>query len=167
VTGATGAAGPAGATGPTGATGMAGANGATGATGSAGAAGPTGPTGSTAGFITGGTGTSPPNVGSPPFFVSIGELGASTTENGFAAMFFSNATLDQLFVFADNNGSLTNVFTVTVNTGATALTCTMTSQNRCSDTAHTVSISAGQTFSLGITGASAPGVPFHFRVRVH
>jgi hypothetical protein len=47
------------------------------------------------------------------------------------------------------------------------LTCSMASTNRCQDTTHTATVSAGQTFSIQITGTSSPGNPVHFRVRVH
>jgi hypothetical protein len=43
----------------------------------------------------------------------------------------------------------------------------MASTNRCQDTTHTATISANQTFSIQITGTTSPGVPLHFRVRVH
>jgi hypothetical protein len=47
------------------------------------------------------------------------------------------------------------------------LKCSTTAANRCSLTGTTVSIAAGQTFSVQISGVSVPGVPMHFRVRVH
>jgi hypothetical protein len=47
------------------------------------------------------------------------------------------------------------------------VTCSMSASSRCSDTTHTASAAAGQTFSIKITGSSVPGVPIEFRVRVH
>jgi hypothetical protein len=112
VTGATGAFGP------TGAQGVIGATGATGAQGTPGIVGSTGPAG--AGFVTGGSGTQPPSN----LILTIGDLGSSTTEAGFAAVFFANATLDQLYVYTDS--SVNNItFTVFVNGASTTLTCTM------------------------------------------
>jgi hypothetical protein len=97
--------------------------------------------------------------------ITVGEIGASSTETNFAALFPAAATLDQLFVYLDNNGSATDTFTVYVNNAATSLACTMTNQGRCSNTSTTATIPAGGgTFTLRM--ATAPGQPVHFRVRV-
>jgi hypothetical protein len=135
-----------------------------------GATGPAGPTGVTSGWVTGGGGAQAinANCATLPCFISIGEIGTSSTEGTVAATFFAGATLDNLFVYAENSASLTNTFTVFVNGTGTSLKCTMTSTNRCSLTGTSASISAGQTFSVQIgTSGSSPGSPIHFRIRVH
>ena len=91
--GGTGPTGSAGTAGPTGAAGSAGATGATGATGSAGSAGATGAAGSSGGFVVGG---SDAETISAEDFMSVGEIGRSTTESAVAAQWPVSATIDQL-----------------------------------------------------------------------
>jgi hypothetical protein len=75
------------------------------------------------------------------------------------------ATLDNLFVFADNKISTATTFTVNVAGLATALTCTVAVMGvSCSDTTHTVPIAAGNTVAVQVSNTST-GVTMHFRIR--
>jgi hypothetical protein len=67
----------------------------------------------------------------------------------------------------ESDNLINNVtFTVVVNGGNTALSCTIgASANRCSDLTHTVAIASGATFAVLMS--NTPGTPVHFRVRYH
>jgi hypothetical protein len=86
-----------------------------------------------------------------------------------SATFFTNATLDNLFIGMNQQFASSVTFTVFVNGAATALTCTIAANAvppNCSDTTHPVSVTGGQTFSVHVSG-NFPGIPIHFRVRMH
>ncbi len=171
--GATGAAGPSGSAGTVGATGPMGAVGAKGANGSQGAAGPSGPTGPTGTVTPGGVATA--------IMTSFGSVSLGTGGTAFAAglsggLALSNSsafaetfkeepipaacTLNNLFVRISvgtanayqigvvlyRNGSPT---TLTCSTGMTSATAGATSS--CSDTTHTVTVSAGDTLAYLVT----------------
>jgi len=111
-------------------------------------------------FITGGSASTHPNQNT---FISIGELGSNATEASIAATYPSNATIDQLYVFAE--GNINNVtVTVFINGSATGITCSYSNTSICTDNTHTATISAGQTISIKIT-VSNSGQALHFRMR--
>jgi hypothetical protein len=102
--------------------------------------------------------------------VTVGELGALANDS-FDATFFANATLDRLVVGTDGQISNASTFTVFINgVTATTLTCQIAANatpSVCSDITHSVSFTAGQTFSVHVTGTNFPAKAVHFRVRVH
>jgi hypothetical protein len=150
--------------GATGATG-AGAPGATGPTGPAGATGAPGSGSSLGTFITGGSGEQAPD--GINLAMTIGEMGLSpisSAQSAFAATFPTNATLDNLFAFAEGNVRSSVIFVVAINGIPTRLTCTMVA-NSCNDVSDSVQILAGQTFLIYMSSRTG-GAAVHFRVRV-
>ncbi len=167
--GAAGPSGPSGATGNTGAAGPSGAQGTTGLTGATGPSGPSGPAGpiSTTLDYYNAQFTNPGNT--TTHFYNPGLLSSNT---GGTAIQFSSAnrlvapktcTMSQLSVagFETTTGGAGNdQLTVTLNQNGspTTLTCTLTVTNAvngtgsCSDTSHTVAITAGDTLSLALSG---------------
>jgi hypothetical protein len=170
VTGPTGSAGATGPTGPVGATGLTGSAGTNGTNGSNGPIGPTGPTGATgpvsttfyefhAHFA---------NAGFSPAFFSP-EL--TISNNGAAVIAFSNSneivapltcTMSQLSVAGlvsstGAGGVDAAILTVIKNGVVQTLSCLALVANvvgatgSCSDTAHTFSVTAGDTLSLRLT----------------
>jgi hypothetical protein len=117
------------------------------------------------GWLTGGSNAQ--NINSGFAIVTVGELGAFPDET-YAATFFAGATLDNLVVGMNGQSAGAVTFTVFINGSLSALACTVSanSGNACVDTSHSVLVSAGQTFSVHVSG-NLPGIPVHFRVRVH
>lgn len=161
-TGPTGATGATGATGPTGATGATGATGTTGATGATGPTGPTGATGATGatgpagpGYIAGSSGGA--NVGANQ---SVGVGVSNNTDSVAQQVVAVGGTLKDLYIVLGNGTSGGNAtFTLFVNGAAPAgtLTCDIANGGtNCQDlfgtTARSVTISAGNTISIRVTG---------------
>jgi hypothetical protein len=166
-TGATGSTGDTGLAGLTGETGATGATGPTGPTGDTGGIGPTGPTGPTGG--TGPTGSGSPAVlfGSADFIdanASTSAIGLGGSSNpapsasiGGDAMLPYAGTLSTFSAEGVANAGGAITLTVEVNDAATALTCTMSSggPETCSDTAHSVTVSAGDKVTVLVNNGTS------------
>jgi hypothetical protein len=188
-TGATGATGATGVTGTTGATGAAGATGSTGATGPAGATGPTGSTGSPgAAGATGATGAAgtaaaqmfqsnvinPTTNNSTEFYWNVYGQGSVTAvaasfQNTVVVM-PTGCTFDALYVSHQANTAQSNIaynyYLVKMVNGSPqneALTCGLTTSTgatiSCSDTAHTVTVAAGDQIAVGAVTTSTAITP--------
>lgn len=169
-TGATGSTGMTGATGATGSTGATGATGDTGATGSTGATGATGATGSpgvVGAFVisyTGGTNSENLSGGSDNYASLVAQLNPNiTTTNGNATVQSGGeATLSHFSVTISGNpnsggGVQSYTFTVMVDGLASALTCTISEPaTTCSDTTHSVALTAGQTVNVRSVPGGSP-----------
>jgi hypothetical protein len=95
--------------------------------------------------------------------MGVGQFGMSTTESDVSVLFPVGATLDRFETFSD--ATTTGTFTVRVNGTDTSVTCSLSASQRCSDTTHTTTISAGQTLSIHVT-AVAGAKPTSWRLRV-
>jgi hypothetical protein len=169
-TGATGAAGPVGATGAMG-VGLTGATGPMGATGAAGPAGATGPTGTLSAtfFEFNAFFNNNNDHGSDLFYSPQNSLGNNGADNpgfgnGSEVVVPISCTLSQLNVGAllTSAGNAAETATIAVHRGtgvlapsATGINCTTQSianiagsTGSCSDTAHTINLTAGDTLTL-------------------
>jgi hypothetical protein len=86
----------------------------------------------------------------------------------YSATFFAGGTLDNLVVGMNQQFSYPITFTVFVNGNSTALTCQIPGNSGyvCTDTTHSVSVTAGQTSSVHVS-QNFPDLAVHFRVRMH
>jgi hypothetical protein len=165
-----GAAGPTGAIGPKGATGSAGAQGATGPTGPAGPTGPQGPPPAITFATSYNLSSIPPGL----IFGPVSSSFTSNSETGAVVAVIPNAcTMNKLIAFADAapGAGFTVTFTVRVGSsvdagGGTSLTdtplgCSIlgSSAQTCSDSAHSVSLTAGELIDIGIVVAGTGSLP--------
>jgi hypothetical protein len=159
-------AGPTGAVGPTGPAGVTGASGATGAAGptgagATGATGATGPSGGITPMLGGGHGPVTFVVGVPQYLAPSGQSLPSSALSGNSAVMPTAETASNLRVsLAGVSVPLTGAvkLTLVVNGSASALTCTVPAgASTCSDTTHTVAITAGSevAFEALDTGVAA------------
>src|SRR6202795_1039428 len=175
--GATGPAGPQGSAGPTGAAGAIGPQGATGPAGSQGPTGPTGPTGPQGPppAITFATSYNLSGLASPGTqFGAVSSGLSSPSETGaVVAVVPPPCTMNKLIAFADAapGAGITVTFTLRQGGkvdagGATSLSdtplgCAITgsSAQTCSDSAHSVSLNAGDLIDIGIVLTGTGSLP--------
>jgi hypothetical protein len=97
--------------------------------------------------------------------MGIGEMGVSTVESDVSTVASFTGTISNFQVYEEAS-NFNGTFTVRVNGVDTAITCTVSAAQRCSDTSHTASITAGQSISIHCTGVPSNAKPTHWRADI-